>query len=113
MKDEVDDDEFAEVVGKTTEDILDEIDNLMADNEEEDNEEPDPGLLVTTAISLCLLFYGKRSSQLSNLLMNAKLKSVKVLVLSYLHRLVETMPATTMSFKSGLQAIQSPNLCPP
>merc|ERR1719259_1005898 len=42
VKDEVDDDEFAEVVGKTTEDILDEIDNLMADNDDEEDEEADP-----------------------------------------------------------------------
>ena len=43
----MDDDEFAEVVGKTTEDILDEIDNLMADNdEEEEEEEADPGLVT-------------------------------------------------------------------
>ena len=54
MKDKVDDDEFAEVVGKTTEDILDEIDNLMADNDEEEEEEADPGL-VTNAIFLFMV----------------------------------------------------------
>ena len=57
VKDEVDDDEFAEVVGKTTEDILDEIDNLMADNDDEEDEEADPGL-VTSAI---FIVHGKRA----------------------------------------------------
>ena len=57
MKDEVDDDEFAEVVGKTTEDILDEIDNLMADNDEEEEEEADPGLVTNATFN----FHGKRA----------------------------------------------------